>query len=253
MTLQYKEFGTVKSVRGCIVTVVGLENCINGQLIRFGYGTQGTIIGFNEEETHVLLVKETESIKTGDTAIMTLEPYNAPGGKAFVGRIVNIMGEPMDGLGVLQPDDYYPIFADAPAILDRDIVNEPLETGIKIIDTMIPVGRGQRELILGDKMTGKTTIGTDAILNQKGKGVICIYCAIGKPKSAMDKVINLFKKHGAFEYSLILSAMAGEPPGQLYLAPYVACALGEFFMYKGGHLLVVIYDFTKHAWAYREI
>jgi F-type H+/Na+-transporting ATPase subunit alpha len=253
MPLQYKEYGTVKAVRGCIVTVLGLENCINGQLIRFGYGTIGSIIGFNEDETQVLLLKEHDPIKTGDTATMTLESFNAGVSDKFVGRMMNVLGEPMDGLGIIQPDAYMPIFAEAPSILEREILKETLETGIKIIDSMIPVGRGQRELILGDKMTGKTTICTDAIINQKGKNMICIYCSIGKSKAAMNRVVDLFKKYECFAYSMILSAMAGEPPGQQYLAPYVASAVGEYFMNKGKHVLVCFDDFTKHAWAYREI
>ncbi|MEI8175910.1 MAG: F0F1 ATP synthase subunit alpha [Candidatus Omnitrophota bacterium] len=253
MTLQYKEFGTVKAIRGCIITVLGLENCINGQLIRFGFGTEGTIMGFDEKETQVLVIKETEPVKTGDSAIMTLEPFNTPVGDKFVGRIINVLGEPMDGLGPLPPDAYYPIFADAPPILDREIIKETLETGIKILDTMIPIGKGQRELILGDKMTGKTTIGTDIILNQKGKNVICIYCAIGKSRAALNRVINTLKRGEAFEYTTIIAAQAGSAPGQLYLAPYVSCSLGEYFMKKGRDVVVIFDDFTKHAWSYREI
>ncbi len=251
--LQYKEYGVVRKIRGCIVTVTGLENCINGQLVRFGFGTEGTIIGFDEEETHVLLVKEKESIKTGDAAIMTLEPFNTPVGKNFVGRVVNVLGEPMDNLGPLAPDAYFPIFADSPSVMQREVVKTTLETGIKLIDTMIPIGRGQRQLILGDKMTGKTTIGTDIILNQKGKDVICIYCCIGKGKAALDRVVNLFKSKDAFQYTIVVAAMAGISPGQQYLAPYISCSLGEYFMKKGGHVCVIFDDFTKHAWAYREI
>lgn len=253
MPLQYKEYGTVKAVRGCIVTVLGLENCINGQLIRFGYGTMGTIIGFNQEETHVLLLKENEPIKTGDTAIMTLEPFNAAVSDKFIGRMVNVLGEPLDGMGPIHPEAYVPIFAEAPSILEREILKATLETGIKIVDAIIPVGRGQRELILGDKMTGKTTLCTDMIINQKGKDVICIYCAIGKSRAALTRVLDVFKRKGCFEYTIVVSAMAGEPPGQQYLAPYVTSAIGEFFMNKGGHVLVAFDDFTKHAWAYREI
>ncbi|MDD5421829.1 MAG: F0F1 ATP synthase subunit alpha [Candidatus Omnitrophota bacterium] len=251
--LQYKEYGTVNKIRGCIVTVVGLENCINGQLVRFGFGTEGTIIGFDEVETSVLLVKEKEPIKTGDAAIMTLEPFNTAVGKKFVGRIVNVLGEPLDNLGPLEVDNYYPIFANSPSVLQREVMKETIETGIKAIDSMIPIGRGQRQLILGDKMTGKTTVGTDIILNQKGKGVICIYCSIGKGKAALDRVVNLFKARDAFEYTMIVAALAGISPGQQYLAPYVACSLGEYFMHKGGHVIVIFDDFTKHAWAYREI
>jgi F-type H+/Na+-transporting ATPase subunit alpha len=251
--LQYKEFGVVRKIRGCIITVDGLENCINGQLVKFGYGTEGIIIGFNPDESHVLVVKQKEQIKTGDRAIMTLEPFNTPVGKNFIGRVVNVLGEPMDNLGPLVPDDYYPIFGESPSVLDREIVKQTLETGIKIVDTMIPIGRGQRQLILGDKMTGKTTIGTDIILNQKGKDVICIYCCIGKGTAALERVVNIFKAKDAFEYTIIVAALAGTSPGQQYLAPYVACSLGEYFMQKGGHVVVIFDDFTKHAWSYREI
>ena len=253
MALQYKEFGKVRAIRGCIVNVEGLKNCINGQLIRFGFGTEGTIIGLDANDTQVLLIKETEPIKTGDVAVMTLEPFNTPVGDKFVGRITNVLGEAIDGLGPLPFDDYYPIFCDAPAILDREIIKETLETGIKILDTIIPIGKGQRELILGDKMTGKTTIGSDIIVNQKGKGVICIYCAIGKSRMAINRVINTLKKCGAFEYSIIVAAQAGSPPGQLYLAPYVSCSHGEWFMKQGKDVVVIFDDFTKHAWSYREI
>ena len=150
------------------MTIAGLDNCINGQLVHFGYGTAGIIIGFDEHESHVLLVKEKSPIKTGDRAVMTLEPFNTPVGDNFVCRVVNVLGEPLDNLGPLVPDDEFPIFASAPSVLERAVVKDTLETGNKILDTMIPIGRGQRQLILGDKMTGKTTIGTDIILNQKG-------------------------------------------------------------------------------------
>ncbi|MCU0666242.1 MAG: F0F1 ATP synthase subunit alpha [Candidatus Omnitrophica bacterium] len=253
MSLQYKEFGLVKAVRGCIVTIKGLEHCINGQLIRFGYGTLGMIIGFSEDETQVLIVKEQEPIKTGDTATMTLEPFNVPVSSKYLGRMVNVLGEPLDGLGVIPPEVYLPIFPEAPSILEREIIKETLETGIKIIDTIIPIGKGQRELILGDKMTGKTTLCTDIIINQKGKNVICIYCSIGKSKAAMSRVVELFKKFDMFDYGIIVAAMAGQPPGQMYLAPYVASSIGELFMNQGRDVLVIFDDFTKHAWAYREI
>ncbi len=253
MTLQYKEFGTVKAVRGCIVTIKGLEHCINGQLVRFGYGTLGTIIGFSDTETQVLILKEQEPIKTGDAAIMTLEPFDVPVSEKYIGRMINVLGEPLDGLGVIEPQSYMPIFSEAPSILEREVIKETLETGIKVIDTIIPIGKGQRELILGDKMTGKTTICTDIILNQRGKNVICIYCSVGKSKAALIRVIDIFKKFDVFDYSLIVSAMAGQPPGQMYLAPYVACTIGEYLMNNGRDVLVIFDDFTKHAWAYREI
>lgn len=253
-TLKYTEYGTVKAIKGCIVSVDGLDNCISGQLVRFGYGTEGIIIGFTREESQVLLIKEREEVKTGDKAVMSLEPYKTAVGSQFIGRAVNVLGEPLDNLGKkVVPDDYYPIFGKAPSVMERAEVNETVETGLKTVDTMFPIGRGQRQLILGDKMTGKTTIGTDIILSQKGKGLICIYCAIAKGQAMVDRVVNLFKSKDAFEYTILVGALAGVSPGQQYLAPYVCCSLGEYFMKKGKHVIVVFDDFTKHAWAYREI
>ena len=251
--LKYTEEGVIRVIRGCIIIVQGFNSCINGQIIRFGYGTKGIIVGFDEKEAQVLIVRQQEKLKTGDKAIASLEPFNTPVGEKFIGRIINPLGEPMDSLGPIQYDGMNPIFVDAPSILERAPLEKTLETGIKVVDCMIPVGFGQRELILGDKMTGKTTIGTDTIVNQKQTGVICIYCGIGKARSALAKVVQLFQQKECFKYSLIVSAGAGTPPGQLYLAPYVACSLGEYFMYKGKDVLVVFDDLTKHAWCYREI
>lgn len=251
--LRYTEEGTIRVIRGCIVLVEGFKNCLNGQIVRFGYGTMGIIIGFNEEESQVLIVRQQSQLKTGDKCVATLEPFNTPVGQNFIGRIINPLGEALDGLGPLKPDKMAPIFVDAPAILQRAILEKTLETGVKVIDSMIPVGFGQRELILGDKMTGKTTIGTDAILNQRHTGVICVYCCIGKAQSALGKVVQLFLDSEAFKYTCIVAATASAPPGQLYLAPYVACSVGEFFMAQGKDVFVVFDDFTKHAWAYREI
>jgi len=251
--LRYTEEGYIRVIRGCIVLVEGFKNCINGQVVRFGYGTMGVIIGFNEAEAQILIVRQQSNLKTGDVAVATLEPFNTAVGQNFLGRIVNPLGEPLDGLGPLKHDTMAPIFVDAPSILQRGILCKTLETGVKVIDSMIPVGFGQRELILGDKMTGKTTIGSDAIINQKHTGVICVYCCIGKAQSALAKVVQLFLDNECFKYTCIVSATAAAPSGQLYLAPYVSCAIGEFFMKQGKDVFVVFDDFTKHAWAYREI
>lgn len=251
--LRYTEIGYVKSIRGCIIVVSGLKSCVNGQLIHFGFGTLGTVVGFNEQETYVLVVKQSSEIKTGDEARASLEPFNVPVGKNFIGRIVNPLCEPQDSLGAIQADDYFSIFPSAPAILDRQPLNKTLETGIKVLDAMFPIGWGQRMLILGNKMTGKTTLITDIVLNQKHTEVICIYCAIGKARSQVARVVQLFQDHDAFKYSIIVAAPASCPPGQMYLAPYVACSLGEYFMKKGQHVFVGFDDFTKHAWCYREI
>ncbi|MBU3759341.1 MAG: F0F1 ATP synthase subunit alpha [Candidatus Omnitrophica bacterium] len=251
--LKYKEYGTVKSAAGCITNVIGLQNCFLGQLLKFGAGTEGIIMGFDEKNAQVLMVKENQPIAPGQKVLATLEPFYMPAGKNFVGRIVNPLGEAMDGLGPIKPDEYIPYFNEAPGIMDRQSLSDTLETGVKLIDALLPLGKGQRSLCLGDKMTGKTAIGTDIILNQKGKGVICIYCAIGKPRAALVRVVDLFKERGAFDYTIILNAPAQSSPGQQYLAPYAACSLGEYFMRKGGHVFVYFDDFTKHAWAYREL
>lgn len=251
--LRYSEFGTVRCIRGCIVVITGFKNCINGQLIKFGYGTVGMIVGFDLEEAQVLIIKETEKIKTGDQAIASLEPFNTPVGNKFIGRIVNPLGETLDGLGPLEPDAMYPIFREAPPILNRAQLCKTLETGIKVLDAMIPIGFGQRQLILGDKMTGKTTFVTDTIINQKNTGVICIYCCIGKATSALSRVVQLFLDHDCFNYSLIVSATASSTPGQQYLSPYVACSIAEYFLHQGKDVFIGFDDFTKHAWCYREI
>jgi F-type H+-transporting ATPase subunit alpha len=236
-----------------VVVVIGFKNCINGQLIEFGFATFGTIVGFNEDEAYVLIIKMSTEIRTGDEARASMEPFNVPVGKNFVGRIVNPLGEPIDGLGSIEADADYPIFPPSAPILDRQPLCKTLETGIKVLDTMIPVGFGQRELIVGNKMTGKTTFITDTILNQKHTGVICIYCAIGKARSQLARVVQLFQDNNSFDYTIIVAATSSSPPGQQYLAPYVACSLGEYFMHRGGHVFVGFDDFTKHAWAYREI
>lgn len=251
--LRYTEEGVVRVIRGCIVIVEGFKNCINGQVIRFGYGTMGIIVGFDEREAQVLIIRQQVNLKTGDKALASLEAFNTPVGNKFIGRIINPLAEPLDGLGTLETDGMRPIFVDAPSILQRKVLDRTLETGIKVIDSMIPVGFGQRELVLGDKMTGKTTVCTDAIMNQKSTGVLCVYCAIGKARSALGKVVQLFMNNNCFDYTCIVAATASAPPGQLYLSPYVACAVAEYFMYQGKNVFVVFDDLTKHAWAYREI
>jgi len=251
--LRYTEEGRVKVIRGCIVLVEGFKSCLNGQVIRFGYGTRGIIIGFDEDEAQVLIIRQQEQLRTGDKAIASLEPFETPVGDKFIGRIINPLGETMDGLGPLEHDAMFPIFVDSPSILKRASLCKSLETGIKVVDTMLPIGFGQRQLILGDKMTGKTTIGTDTILNQKTTGVICIYCCIGKSRSALGKVVQLFQDNDCWKYSCMVAATASDPPGQQYLAPYVACSVAEWFLAKGKNIFIVFDDFTKHAWAYREI
>ncbi len=253
MTLKYKETGVVRAVKGCVVFVEGMERCIYGQLVQFGYGTNGTIVGFNEDVVQVLILKELSPISPGDMVTAILEPFNVPVGEQFIGRVINALCEPCDDGGDIVPNDYFPIFRDSATVMERQLIKEPMETGVKLIDSLIPVGKGQRELVLGDKMTGKTTICTDAIINQKGKGVICIYCCVGKSIGQLGKVIELFKEFDCFKYTMVVSATAAMSQGQLYIAPYVACSLGDYFMYSKRNVLVIFDDLTKHAWAYRQI
>jgi len=252
--LQLRENGRVAEVRQDVVRVTGLTNCMNGQLVQLGESMRGVVIGFDSSYVLVLLVNEGAPIKPGDKAVTAIDDFKVPVGDNFIGRQVNALGEPIDGGGPIRPTMSYPIFGQAPGVLERIPLTQVLETGTKIIDMMKPVGKGQRMLIIGDRMTGKTTVGVDAILNQKGKDVICIYCCIGKTEASLNRVAEAFDKRQSWDYSIVVAATAADPMGQQYLAPYVACSLGEYFMYeKGGDVLVVLDDFTKHAWAYRQI
>ena len=253
MALEYKETGIVTAVKGPVVEMSGLDRCLYGQLIEFGYETNGMIVGFDENKVQALILKESEPISPGSKVYAALEPFTVPVGDAFVGRVINALGEPCDGLGEIKEDERFSIFNDAPTVMDRKPIDAPMETGLTLVDSLIPIGRGQRELVLGDKMTGKTTICTDTILNQKGKDVICIYCCIGKSNTQLGRVIELFKGNKAFEYTTIVEATAAAYSGQQYIVPYVACSLADYFMYNKKHVLVVFDDLTKHAWAYRQV
>lgn len=251
--LQYTEIGIVKSSAGCIAKVTGLKNCFLGQLIKFGYGTEGIIMGFDLEIAKVLIIKEKEPIKPGSECIATLEPFNVPVGDKLIGRIINPLSEPIDGMGPIESTGGIPFFNEAPKLMERKGLSRTMETGVKLVDSTLPLGRGQRSLILGDKGTGKTTILTDIILNQKGKDVVCIYCGIGKTRSAMARVVELFNDMGAFDYTIVMSAPASASPGLIYLAPYAACSVAEHFLYQGKDVFIGFDDFTKHAWSYREV
>jgi F-type H+-transporting ATPase subunit alpha len=251
--LQMKEYGVVSEIKQGIAHVTGLTNCMNGQLVHFDGGSQGTIVGFDNGYELVMIVKEGAKLKPGDKLYSTIESCTVPVGEQFLGRMVNGLGEPVDGLGPIKADRRQPIFNQSPSVLERTPLKESLETGVKILDMMNPVGKGQRQLILGDRVTGKTTIATDAILNQRGKGVICIYCCIGKAEASLNKVLELFRENDVMSYGIIVSATAASAVGQQYLAPYVAASLGEYFMEKGRDVFVVFDDLTKHAWVYRQM
>ena len=252
--LQLKEHGTVAEIRQDVVHVSGLTNCMNGQLVHIGESAQGVVVGYNPTYVLVLLVHEGAPIKPGDRVTTTLDDFKVPVGEEFIGRRVNALGHPLDAAGIVREDAMYPIFGVAPGVLERIPLAEVLHTGTKVVDMLEPVGKGQRMLIIGDRMTGKTTVCVDAVLSQKGKDVICIFCCIGKAESAVKRVMDVFTRAQVWDYTIIVSATASDPMGQQYLAPYVACSLGEYFMFeKKAHVLVVFDDFTKHAWAYRQI
>lgn len=247
------EVGTVKSVRECVIRVQGLPSCINGQIIEFKSGARGMVFGFNEQEVQILVFSAKGAIRVGDEVYSRAEFLHLPVGDKFLGRLVNSLCEPIDDKGPVEPADYQPVFAEAAGVMDRIPVKETLETGTLLIDAVIPIAKGQRQLLIGDRLTGKTTVAVDAIINQAGKDVICIYCAIGKTYSSILKIVNLFREKGVMPYTIVVSGAASSPMGEQYLAPYSAAMLGEYFMRQGKDVLVVFDDLTKHAWVYREI
>lgn len=252
-TLQIREVGKVKEIKKSIAKVVGLSRCINGQPLDITANAGGMVIGFSGGEAAVLLLGKTEEVSVGTKVFSRMEPFTIPVGEEFIGRIVDATARPLDGKGPIPADEHYPVFGDAPGVLDRVPITEALETGILSIDTTIPIGRGQRELIIGDRMTGKTSICTDTILNQKGKDVICIYCSIGRSYSSLKRIVETLKAEGALDYTIVVAATASCSSAEQYLVPYTACALGEYFMNNGLHVFVAFDDLTKHAWAYRQI
>jgi len=251
--LDIKEVGYVKDVRRGIAKVQGIPSCIYGQLVQFSHGTKGIVMGFNMHEVLVIILGEEGNISVGDTVSSVAELISVPVGEAYLGRIVNSLGEPIDGKGEIIPSDIYPVFREAPGVMEREPVTDALDTGIKIIDLTIPVGKGQRELIIGDRQVGKSSIGIDAIINQKGRDVLCIYCWIGGPQQALKKIINTLNQREALKYTIIVSASADAAAAEQYLAPYTASALGEYFMQNGKDVLVIFDDLTKHAWIYRQM
>jgi F-type H+/Na+-transporting ATPase subunit alpha len=252
--IRIKEVGRVRSVKKIIASVSGLSNFMNGQLVTFASGTRGLITGFQAGEILVLILGDESSVRIGQEVYSVQEEFTIPVGEGFIGRIVNALAEPVDGKPAVSPiGQDYPVFREAPSTMDRGQPTGCLDTGTKVIDSIIPVSKGQRQLIIGDRMTGKTTIALDCITNQKGKGVVCIYCCIGKSFSSLLKAVRILKLAGALDYTLVVAAPASSIPAEQYLAPYSATALGEYFFYQGRDVLVVFDDLTKHAWAYRQI
>ncbi|WP_314821888.1 F0F1 ATP synthase subunit alpha [Stomatobaculum longum] len=247
------ETGTVLTVGDGISRVSGLTNCMSGELLEFQDGSFGMAQNLEENSVSAVLFGSDVGIQEGQTVKRTGRVVSVPVGEALLGRVVNAIGQPIDGAGPIASQEYRAVESPAPGIIDRQPVKEPMQTGIKAIDSMIPIGRGQRELIIGDRQTGKTTIALDTILNQKGKDVICIYVAIGQKRSTVTGLVNTLKEAGAMDYTIVVAATASEPSPLQYLAPYAGCAMGEFFMNRGQHVLIVYDDLSKHAVAYRAI
>ena len=251
--IEQSETGTVILVGDGIARAVGLEKCMSGELVEFENGAYGMAQNLEENSVSIVLLGDEEGIKEGSVVKRTGRVVSVPAGEALIGRVVNALGQPIDGKGPIEAKEYRPIESPAPGIIERQSVSVPLQTGIKAIDSMIPIGRGQRELIIGDRQTGKTVIATDTIINQKGAGVICIYVAIGQKQSTVAQLVNTLEENGAMDYTIVVSASASELSPLQYIAPYAGCAMGEYFMAQGRDVLVIYDDLSKHAVAYRAL
>ncbi len=251
--IEVSETGVVILVGDGIAKASGLDKCMAGELVEFPDGSYGMAQNLEEETVSIVILGSDQGIKEGDIVKRTGKVVSVPVGKNLIGRVVNALGEPIDGKGAIEAEAYKAIESPAPGIIERKHVSVPLQTGIKAIDSMIPIGRGQRELIIGDRQTGKTTIATDTILNQKGKDVICIYVAIGQKRSTVAQVVDNLTLGGAMDYTIVVSATASELAPMQYIAPYSGCTMGEYFMHQGKDVLVIYDDLSKHAVAYRAI
>ena len=247
------EVGTVVSIGDGIARVHGVERTMAGEMLEFPHGVFGIALNLEEESVGAVLLGEYTEIREGDTVRRTNRIISVPVGEELVGRVVNALGQPIDGKGPIVSKQFREIERLAPGVVDRSPVKEPLQTGLKAIDAMVPIGRGQRELIIGDRQTGKTAVAVDAIINQKGKDVVCIYNAIGQKQSTVAQVVRTLEDAGAMAYTIVVAAGASDPAPLLYISPYAACAMGEYFRDSGRHALCVYDDLSKHAQAYREI
>ena len=247
------EVGTIVSVGDGIARVHGVERAMAGEMLEFPHGVFGLVLNLEDESVGVVLLGDYQEIMEGDTVKRTGRIMSVPVGEEMLGRVVNALGQPIDGKGPIATTQVLPIERLAPGVVDRQPVREPLQTGLKAIDAMIPIGRGQRELIIGDRQTGKTAVAVDTILNQRDTGVICIYNAIGQKQSTVAQVVRTFEEADAMRYTIVVAASASDPAPLLFLSPYSACSIGEYFRDKGQHALCVYDDLSKHAQAYREI
>ncbi len=252
-SVEVSEVGTVISVGDGIARVHGLEKVMSGELLEFPHGIAGMALNLEEDQVGCVLLGEVSEIKEGDLVKRTKKIMAVPVGDAMVGRVVNALGQPIDGKGSIATDMFNPVERIAPGIVDREPVRQPMQTGLKAIDSMIPIGRGQRELIIGDRQTGKTAVAIDTIINQKGGDVICIYVAIGQKRSTVAQVVKTLTDADAMSFTIVVSASASDPAPLQFLAPYAGCAIGEYFRDRGKHTLCIYDDLSKHAAAYREI
>ena len=251
--IKQNETGTVLMVGDGIARASGLINCMAGELLEFEDGSFGMAQNLEENSVSIVLFGDDSGIGEGQTVKRTGKVVSVPVGEAMIGRVVNAIGQPIDGAGPVVTSEYRAIESPAPGICERQGVNQPLQTGIKAIDSMVPIGRGQRELIIGDRQTGKTTLAADTIINQKGKDVICIYVAIGQKRSTVSSLVETLTRNGAMDYTIVVAATASEASPLQYIAPYSGCAMGEYFMYKGKDVLIIYDDLSKHAVAYRAL
>ena len=247
------EVGTVLSVGDGIARLYGLDKVMAGELVDFGHDIYGLALNLEQDQVGVVLLGEAAEVKEGQEVRRTRRIIQVPVGPSLVGRVIDSLGRPLDDKGPIKSTESYPLERIAPGVIDRQPVKEPVQTGVKAIDAMIPIGRGQRELIIGDRQTGKTAIALDTIINQKGKGLVCVYVAIGQKKSTVAQVAKTLEEHGALAHTVIVSATASDPAPMLYIAPYAGCAIGEWFLYNKQHALTIYDDLSKHAAAYREI
>ncbi|MBV8807710.1 MAG: F0F1 ATP synthase subunit alpha [Acidobacteriaceae bacterium] len=247
------ETGSVISVGDGIARVYGLENVMAGELVDFGNNVVGIALNLEEDQVGAVLLGDYTNVKEGDQVKRTRRIMSIPVGEAMVGRVVNALGQPIDGKGPIDTTEFNPLERLAPGVVDRQPVKQPVQTGIKAIDAMVPIGRGQRELIIGDRQTGKTTVGLDTIINQRGQEMICIYVAIGQKRSTVAQVVKILEQHGAMDYTVVVAATASDPAPMQYIAPYAGCSIGEYFRDSKRHALCIYDDLSKHAAAYREI
>jgi F-type H+/Na+-transporting ATPase subunit alpha len=251
--MKVQEKGRIKDIKEIICRITGLPTCLNGQIVNLGNDVRGIIMGFDEEDVLVLVLGDQGRLRMGGEVTGVSEPFKIPVGEKFLGRVVTALGEPCDQEGEIEADTHLPVFRDSPPITARAPVDEFLPTGTKVIDIAIPLAKGQRQLILGDRMTGKTVVALDAILNQVGRDTTCIYCCVGKSLSALEKVVTTLHDKGALPFTVVMAALDNAPVGEQYLVPFAAASMADFFASRGDDVLVIFDDLTKHAWAYRQL